>query len=133
MTADGGTKPEKSRESKRQILRDAAIRLLGGQPADGSVATQQADGGTKPEKRGKESVWNDPKARTALQTAAEIYAKNADATPKYIQRKVPDYELIPKEIRQDIEALTNDQHELLDRILDLLEKYDIYLYSRPTP
>jgi hypothetical protein len=88
-----------------------------------------AEGGTKPEKSGEESVWNDDRARTALRTAAEIYARNARATPRELQQNVPDYELIPEEIRQEVEHLSPPEHELLDKILDLLEDYDIYLYS----
>ena len=88
-----------------------------------------ADGGTKPENNGKESVWNNPRARTALQTAAKIYDENPVAKPPELRDRVPDYQLIPEEIRQNIEALSDQEHLLLDRILDLLERYDIYLYS----
>lgn len=130
MTADGGTKPEKSRESTRQILRDAAIRMLGGQPLDPGVAIKPADGGTKPEKSGKEPVWNNDRARIALEKAAEVYVENPVATPKYLRQNVPNYQLIPEEIRQNIEALSAQEHLLLKRILDLLDDYDIYLYSR---
>ena len=88
------------------------------------------DGGTKPEKSGKEPVWNDPRARIALEKAAEVYVKNPVAKPQELRQEVPDYQLIPEEIRQNIEALSDDEHLLLRRILDLLDDYDIYLYSR---
>jgi hypothetical protein len=89
-----------------------------------------AVGGTKPEKSGKEPVWNEPRARTALEKAAEVYVNNPVATPEELRQRVPDYQLIPEEIRRNIEALTDDEHLLLARILDLLDDYDIYLYSR---
>ena len=88
-----------------------------------------ADGGTNPEESGKEPVWNDDRARTALEMAAEVYKENPVARPQELREKVPDYQLIPEELRQNIEALSDQEHMLLDRILDLLEQYDIYLYS----
>jgi hypothetical protein len=88
-----------------------------------------ADGGTKPEKSGKQPVWNNDRARIALEKAAEVYAKNPVATPQELRQNVPDYQLIPEKIRQTIEGLSSEEHLLLDRILDLLEDYDIYLYS----
>jgi hypothetical protein len=87
------------------------------------------DGGTKPEKSGKEPVWNDNRARIALEKAAEVYVTNPVAPPQELQ-KIPGYQLIPEEIRQTIEALSAPEHMLLKRILDLLDDYDIYLYSR---
>jgi hypothetical protein len=89
-----------------------------------------ADGGTKPEKSGKEPVWNNDRARNALEKAAEVYVKNPVATPQELHQKVPNYQLIPEEIRRNIEALSAPEHLLLKRILDLLDDYDIYLYSR---
>ena len=89
-----------------------------------------ADGGTKPEKSSKEPVWNNDQARIALEKAAEVYVKNPVATPQELRQKVPDYQLIPEEIRRNIEGLTAPEHLLLKRILDLLDDYDIYLYSR---
>src|SRR5262249_1562116 len=90
-----------------------------------------ADGGTNPEESGKERglVWNNDLARTALEKAAEVYAKNPVARPQELREQVPDYEEIPEELRQTIEDLSEEEHLLLDKILDLLEDYDIYLYS----
>ena len=88
-----------------------------------------ADGGTKPEMSGKQPVWNNDRARIALEKAAEVYAKNPVAKPEELRQDVPDYQLIPEQIRQTIEALSDAEHLLLNRILDLLENYDIYLYS----
>jgi hypothetical protein len=95
----------------------------------GEEREMTADGGTKPENSGKEPVWNDDRARIALEQAAEVYAKNPVAKLPELRERVPDYQLIPEEIRQTIEALSDEEHRLLDTILDLLEKYDIYLYS----
>ena len=89
-----------------------------------------ADGGTKPEKSGKEPVWTNPKARTAREKAAEVYVENPVATPQEVRDKVKDYQLIPVAIREAIEALSDQEHMLLKDILDLLDDYDIYLYSR---
>jgi hypothetical protein len=88
-----------------------------------------ADGGTKPENSGKEPVWNNVRARIALEKAAEVYAHNALATPEELREEVPDYQMIPEKLRGTIEALSPQEHQLLDTILDLLEDYDIYLYS----
>jgi hypothetical protein len=89
-----------------------------------------ADGGTRPEESGKQPVWNNDRARIALEKAAEVYVKNPVATPQELRQTVPDYQLIPEEIRQNIEALSAQEHLLLKRILDLLDDYDIYLFSR---
>jgi hypothetical protein len=89
-----------------------------------------AVGGTKPENSGNEPVWNDNRARHALENMAELYAEKPRATPRDVRENVgPDYELIPEEIRRKIEGLSPQEHDLLDQILDLLEKNDIYLYT----
>jgi hypothetical protein len=90
-----------------------------------------ADGGTESAKSGKEPVWNDNRARIALEKAAEVYVNNPVATPQQVRQNVgPDYQLIPEAIRRAIEALSDEEHLFLKRILDLLDDNDIYLYSR---
>ena len=80
---------------------------------------------------GQEPVWNDDRARKALEKAAEVYVNNTFATPQQVHQAVgPDYQLIPVAIRQAIERLEPQEHKLLANILDLLDDYDIYLYSR---
>jgi hypothetical protein len=104
MTADGGTKP-------------GFWRRLFSRPA-------------APEQSGKEPVWNNNDARHALEDMAQYYAERPLATPRQVRQNVgPDYQLIPEVIREKIEGLSPQEHELLDQILDLLEKNDVYLYT----